>query len=202
MQQALAGSPDVAKLIIKVDQIEEPRQLEERPLTRDFLEGVFKDAPEYTVRAPAELQAQVTRVGESDVLLEGATNVQLRSECRRCLRDVDSELPVVFTVNLVARRNEPPPGNKSRHREIPEENTEAPSPETDLDEEVFDGETIDLGPIVREQLLLGLPAIEPLCQEACKGLCPVCGQDLNERDCGHSQKQLDPRWAALKDLKV
>jgi uncharacterized protein len=204
LQQALAGSINVTRLIIKVEQIEEPRQLEERPLTRDFLEGVFADAPAYSVRAPAELQAHVTRVGERDVLLEGATTVQLRSHCRRCLEDVDSELPVVFTVNLVARKEEPAAAGKSRHREIPEENAEAASssPETDPDEEVFDGETIDLAPIVREQLLLGLPATEPLCKETCKGLCPTCGQDLNEKDCGHSQKQLDPRWAALKDLKV
>ncbi len=197
------GSANVTNLIIKVDQIEEPRQLERRTLTRAFLDDVFKDAPTWHVTAPAELQAHLTRVGERDVLLEGATAVSLQSECRRCLHPVSSEIPVVFTLNLVNREQENVHGRPGRpaREERGAETTEVLD-ETSTDEETFDGDTIDLAPILREQLLLGLPAIEPLCKEACKGLCAVCGQDLNEKDCGHGGKQPDPRWSALKNLKV
>ncbi len=193
----------MANLLIKVEQIEEPRQLDRRPLTRAFLEDIFKDEPHYRVTAPSEVLAHLTRVGEKDVLLEGAVTLTLESDCRRCLRAVTSEIPVVFTLNLVARGAELPlPKSAHRRREATAEGAEEVIDETATDEELFDGETIDLAPILREQLLLGLPAVEPLCQEACKGLCVVCGQDLNERDCGHSQKPPDPRWAALKGLKV
>jgi len=42
-----------------------------------------------------------------------------------------------------------------------------------------------------------------LCREDCKGLCSTCGQDLNEKDCGHSsKKEIDVRLAKLKDIKL
>jgi len=193
----------VNNLIINVEQIEEPRQLERRPLTRAFLDEIFADAPEYKVAGPAELQAHLTRVGETDVLLEASTTLQLTSACRRCLTEVKSDLPVVFTLNLVARKEpEPAPRKGKRGKEPVAEEEEETLSESDTESEEYDGETIDLAPILREQLLLGLPAIEPLCKEACKGLCPTCGQDLNEKDCGHGAKQPDSRWAALKNLKA
>ena len=52
-----------------------------------------------------------------------------------------------------------------------------------------------------EQILLALPAY-PVCGEGCKGLCPVCGANLNERECGCDRKVPDPRWAGLKDIKL
>ncbi|MBQ3561654.1 MAG: DUF177 domain-containing protein, partial [Oscillospiraceae bacterium] len=39
-----------------------------------------------------------------------------------------------------------------------------------------------------------------LCREDCKGLCPVCGSDLNEKTCNCNQKQIDPRLEKLKML--
>lgn len=191
----------VEQIIIKLEKIEAPRQPFRHALTRSFLDDIFRDVPTYTVEHPAELTSHLTRVGERDVLLEGATVVTLRSECRRCLRAVQTELPVKFTLNLVARRAEL--AGSARDEEDSGEGEQAGTfGDTDVDEELFDGETIDLLPLVREQVLLGLPAIEPLCTEACRGLCTTCGQDLNEADCGHSQKVLDPRWAALKNIKV
>jgi uncharacterized protein len=44
---------------------------------------------------------------------------------------------------------------------------------------------IDLGPLVNEYLLIEVP-ISPICRPDCKGLCPVCGEDLNQRNCEHS----------------
>src|SRR4029077_12174807 len=70
-----------------------------------------------------------------------------------------------------------------------------------VDAEPFDGKTIDLDPIVREQVLLALP-LSVLCKEDCKGLCPECGQDLNERECGHKPANPLNPFAKLKDLKL
>jgi uncharacterized protein len=58
---------------------------------------------------------------------------------------------------------------------------------------------IDLAALLREYALLEIP-IKPLHTLDCKGLCPVCGQDLNIRDCGHRQDQDDSPFAKLKDL--
>jgi len=62
-----------------------------------------------------------------------------------------------------------------------------------------DSAQIDLAPLLREYALLELP-IKPLHDPNCKGLCIECGQDLNERDCGHSQSTDDSPFAALKNL--
>jgi uncharacterized protein len=62
------------------------------------------------------------------------------------------------------------------------------------------GDEIDVEPLVRDAVLLDLP-LAPLCREACQGLCPVCGANRNEADCGHEPDTRDPRWAALDELK-
>jgi uncharacterized protein len=198
----------VENLKINIEQIEEPRQLDQRPLSKAFLTEVFADAPSYQPKSGVDFTAHLTRVGSTNVLLEGAVTLPLQSECRRCLTEVSSEMPVVFTLNMVPRPAEKPEVAEGKGRkqakpkdEDDEESFEEVS-ETGADEEFYDGEVIDYAPILREQLLLGLPAIEPLCKEACKGLCTTCGQNLNEADCGHSQKIQDPRWDALKNIKV
>lgn len=56
---------------------------------------------------------------------------------------------------------------------------------------------IDLEPIFREYAILEIP-ISPLCKENCKGLCRECGQNLNEKDCGHSQTDSESPFSILK----
>lgn len=57
----------------------------------------------------------------------------------------------------------------------------------------------DLNELLRPYLFLAVP-IKPLCDEECEGLCPECGQNLNEGDCDCQVEDLDPRMAKLKDL--
>lgn len=58
---------------------------------------------------------------------------------------------------------------------------------------------IDLQPLLREYALLEVP-INPICKPDCKGLCPVCGKDLNQIDCGHQSPSDESPFSALKDL--
>jgi uncharacterized protein len=69
----------------------------------------------------------------------------------------------------------------------------------DLTLSVFDGAVIDVDDLVREQLLLALPA-QVLCQDECKGLCPICGGDKNLKNCNCQEAEIDPRWAGLKEI--
>lgn len=70
----------------------------------------------------------------------------------------------------------------------------------DLDLFPYDGETVDLEPLLREQFVLAVP-FAPLCREDCKGLCPQCGIDRNTSTCT-CEAPIDPRLAALKGLKL
>ena len=64
---------------------------------------------------------------------------------------------------------------------------------------VPDDAHLDLAPLIREYALLEIP-INPLHEPDCKGLCIECGQDLNIKDCGHSQEPDDSPFADLKKL--
>jgi uncharacterized protein len=70
----------------------------------------------------------------------------------------------------------------------------------DLDVFPFDGEIVDLEPLLREQFVLAIP-FAPLCREDCKGLCAQCGINKNTESC-KCEAPIDPRLAALKGLKL
>lgn len=77
----------------------------------------------------------------------------------------------------------------------------ADPPVADTDEDIYPivDETVDLGPMARDVVVLELP-MAPLCREDCAGLCPQCGADRNEGPCGCIAPR-DPRWANLDVLR-
>ena len=68
-----------------------------------------------------------------------------------------------------------------------------------LKSEMEDEEELYLDEIVVDNIILSLP-MKPLCSDNCKGICPECGQDLNEGECDCEVEALDPRLAKLKDF--
>jgi uncharacterized protein len=60
---------------------------------------------------------------------------------------------------------------------------------------------IDLDTMLRDALADVMP-VRPLCRPDCRGLCPVCGADLNNRPCGGHEERTDPRWSALSELEL
>ena len=65
----------------------------------------------------------------------------------------------------------------------------------------LDSELLDTEPILREQLELNVP-MSVLCQPECAGLCPHCGANRNQEPMCCQGQDIDPRWQALKDLKL
>ena len=74
--------------------------------------------------------------------------------------------------------------------------------EENLEDEVYyiDEDFIDLVDIALEQVVLSLP-MHPLCDEKCKGLCPQCGENRNEEECGCRNANTNPKFAILGNLK-
>ena len=119
--------------------------------------------------------------------VRGSIKAPLEIDCTRCLAPVKSELDIAFQVDYVGK--EMFPEGKETHLES-----------ADLDTDVIEGSELDLNQVAREQIVLNLPE-QVLCREDCKGICATCGKDLNEGDCRCGEDDIDPRWAALKDLK-
>ena len=64
----------------------------------------------------------------------------------------------------------------------------------------IDSEEVDISNDVRDELLIELP-MNPLCNEECKGLCPVCGTDLNKKQC-RCKKPGNPVWSVLDGIEL
>jgi len=111
------------------------------------------------------------------LLMQVKLHAWIETECVRCLDLFEQELHTDFS-ELYA----------FTHRSTTESNLILPE----------DGH-IDLEPILREYMLLEVP-ISPLCRQDCKGLCPVCGENLNRVQCDHNTEPDDPRLAVLKNM--
>ena len=111
-------------------------------------------------------------------MMEGQVRTTIHGICDRCAGSFDREVTFPIDVVLVT--------------ELANEENE--------DEWVFplEGDSADLDDIVRTVFVLNLDS-KLLCKEDCKGLCPKCGKNLNDGPC-NCQKELDPRFAALKQL--
>ena len=63
----------------------------------------------------------------------------------------------------------------------------------------IDGYDLDVDRMVNEEILLGFP-MKVLCQEDCKGICKVCGANLNQGECGCDRTEPDPRMSVIRDI--
>lgn len=150
-------------------------------------EELVLDEEHARLTEPPEVSGRVHTSGH-EVRLRGRITARAEVDCDRCLKSVETPVETEFDVSYVPEEDY----RASEAAELQEE---------DLGLSVFDGETIDVDELVREQLLLALPS-RALCTEECKGLCPTCGADLNsDAACGCEAKEVDPRWAGLKALR-
>ena len=193
-------------MVVKIEEIREGGLELTDPVKLDLLNAALTGTtgPDTGFRpaAPAPGKVTLNKVG-SDVLVRGAYDLTVKSVCKRCADDVEMKVPVQFTVNLT-------PAKKKAYDEDDDDtlvNDDEAAKDAgsfgmdDADQETFDGRQIDLDPILREQVLLALP-MHAVCREDCKGLCSQCGQYLNEKKCDCNPKGIDPRLAALKDIKL
>jgi len=181
---------------VNIDEIKESGIERTWDVSREAVdEAVRGDPAGYRASDAAHVRAHLERLGRR-VRLVARAGAELTAPCRRCLVPVGVAVPVSFQLTLVPAE-EAEQADRHEKREGHGEGSFSPD---EVDEETYRGKVIDLDPLVREQLLLALPRY-PVCKDACKGLCPVCGQNLNEKDCGCDRHVPDPRWAGLEKLK-
>ncbi|MDA8197732.1 MAG: DUF177 domain-containing protein [Actinomycetota bacterium] len=109
------------------------------------------------------------------ILFTGSVKTKMITECRRCLSETSEDLLVEV-------------------RELFLEGGD------DEESYPFEGEFIDLTEMVRDSIVLALPAA-PICRADCKGICQVCGANRNDVDCNHDDDGVDPRFRVLDQLK-
>jgi DUF177 domain-containing protein len=171
-------------------------ELEQREINfrQEFAPDTIDLSPDMRQSAPLRTSGRATLIEEhhgkgviEDIRVQGdlATSVELA--CARCLEPVTREVQRKF--ELFYR----PRGVDAGREEISVTQAEA-------EIGYYVGEGVLLEDILREQILLELP-LRVICREDCKGLCPHCGQNLNQGECKCTAPVPDVRWEALKGLK-
>ena len=118
-------------------------------------------------------------VTEDGVVADGKIRALTLLACSRCLEDFWQPVNILFTEMFTYNPIENSPNN--------------------LEQLMPSDGSIDLTPIFRDYAVLDIP-IGQACKPDCKGLCPTCGANLNEGDCGHRQESIDPRLAGLREM--
>jgi uncharacterized protein len=150
------------------------RILEKGPLT------------EFRVQEPIGVTVSYYRAG-TELFFEGGLHASTMAVCARCAEEFaapsDRDFRFVLAPKVIGFGEE---------KDLRDE---------DLEFSLYQGDQIDLSPLVVEQFLLSLPT-RPLCREDCRGLCPRCGINLNHGQCGCSIEVGHPGLQALRNLKV
>jgi uncharacterized protein len=141
---------------------------------------------EYQLAAPVQVALSYYRAG-TDLFVAGEVAARTTASCARCAEEFPAirrrPFRYVLAPQVIGYDNEP--------------DLRA----DDLEFTLYEGDEIDLTPLVREQVLLALTD-RPLCREDCRGLCARCGENLNVHECGCQLERFDPRLAVLRSLKV
>ncbi len=127
--------------------------------------------------APVKATVRLNAFGGS-VEMRAQVEYTLTMPCDRCFETVSRTFTPSFSHTLVR---------------------ELTSDEDDGELILVEDGRLDLDRLLQEDILLDMPA-KFLCREDCKGLCPACGKNLNDGDCGCDRREVDPRLAVLQEL--
>ena len=178
------SDPGKLPFLLELDQLPDEGFIlegEENPSVFD-LEGKEVSAPEKVF-----LKCRITKT-RNGAVLDGTVSTVLKLDCSRCLQSFPFKIQSSIEAHFIPKSQEALEGNEV---ELASE---------DLDAYFFEGGVLDLRGPVRDNILLAVP-IQPLCDSGCRGLCPVCHENLNKKKCAcQPEEDIDPRLAVLKNL--
>lgn len=142
-----------------------------------FLDGTMQ-VSEVCAKGKIYTQAQSKSKSEELVMLDMNIAASYTDLCARCLEEIKGDINIPYTACVV--------------RALSDENKD--------DEYIVAKDSLlDLLEVIKTVFMLELPT-RSLCREDCRGLCQVCGANLNETECGCSKKAVDPRLEKLREL--
>lgn len=158
----------------------EPHKTIVQDLTSE-METVHIGGKQFFIDEISPIHLKVEYTGEKRIRISGNVSLKVRIPCDRCLEDVLTELDLEIEKNV----------NLS---------VDCDADEDDSDEANYiDGYHLDVEQLLYNEILVGWP-MKVLCSEDCKGICSVCGQNLNQGSCDCEDTGLDPRMSVIRDL--
>ncbi len=135
------------------------------------------------LKATGKVELVTGSLGE--IRVKGHVSAQMEADCDRCLEP--ARFPVDSDFELYYR-----PVAEGYGEDVAIDQSEA-------EMGFYEGDGIELNDVLREFVLLTLP-MQRVCSEACKGICPECGQNRNQKECGCHAEAVNDRWAALRNI--
>ena len=170
---------------IALDQIREtPRALSYAETVDALNRELARGAGDFRLADDLWVDVSYHRAG-LDVFFDGALRGAVEGCCARCLAHYRFPLEAPLAIVLTPKAAATPRSGGLRQE--------------DIGLSVYEGDEIDLTPLVHEQAILSLPT-RPLCAEDCRGLCSRCGANLNVATCDCPTGMGDSRLAALQTL--
>ncbi|WDC84034.1 DUF177 domain-containing protein [Caloramator sp. mosi_1] len=127
---------------------------------------------EYTFEGPIHIKGTLSKI-EDGVVFKGHILAKVKTVCSRCLDEIVKDLNIEFEEEFRKSQDE-------------------------LGYKIIDN-FIDITKLIEDNILLNVP-LKTLCSESCKGLCPVCGTNLNKSTCSCDTQIIDPRLEKLKNF--
>lgn len=129
---------------------------------------------DYRVVSSEPFEIEVVSLDKNKLNIRGQGEIFLAIPCNRCLTDVDTIIDISIDEEI--------------------------DMDADVEEQNFvEGHNIDVDKMLETEIFLNIPG-KVLCDEDCKGICMVCGKNLNEGECGCDRFVPDPRMAAINDI--
>jgi uncharacterized protein len=146
----------------------------------------------FTLAPTGRLECRVDKVDGVSIHVRGRLAAALEMTCSRCLESfafpVDQELDLFYLRHAADAASE-------------EEEVEVELKDRDMVVAYYQGDRLDLGDTIREQLFLAAP-VKPLCREDCQGRCPTCGANRNDAPCTCPRAESDPDVRLLELKKI
>ena len=158
--------------------LEGKTQVIEVPVSMDSFESKLGSFP---VLEKDNLSLTITNTGKKVLKIEAKGRLTIAIPCDKCLREVPTEFGIDHEEELDMKASK-----EDRIKDLDEIN-------------YVTGCSLDVEQLVHNEILIHWP-LRVLCREDCRGLCPVCGKDLNEGSCNCDQSSPDPRMAAIRDI--
>ena len=136
---------------------------------------------DFSINHAEPFDVVLSMIGTDKLRIAFSTTIGITGQCNRCLTDVSFSVPVSVEETV----------SVSEGQVV-----------ADVDEGPYsfvDGENIDVDELILNEILVNFPA-KILCQDDCKGICPVCGKNRNTESCECDDTVLDPRMAQFLDV--
>jgi uncharacterized protein len=226
----MASSTPTSPMIVPVRELPQERRVEltsdfiDETLVGMPLREALERSDEHEGGGHAVADLSIYAAEDDTVFVRGPLKGWIEVACSRCLGPARVILDENLVVTYLPKSRMPPvedagdgavPGPASDGVKTKGKRAAASAPaaaadtadvelgmelaEDDLDLYGYENEEVDLTPLFRDQVILAVP-FAPLCKEDCKGLCAQCGADRNHETCD-CKPPVDPRWAALQNLK-